>query len=385
MKKLVFLSILVAIGIASIAAAEFTGCSVNKNESMGISNQNQQSDKEFKVKSGGSLRVELKSGGDIEIEGWNKDIVSIEMDSYGNKSFNQIFEYEQNGNNLTISTTRGYSADVTIKVPRKFNVFFETGGGDVQIASCEGKLEGKSSGGDLELYKLKGHLAITTMGGDITLKDSEVDGKINTMGGEVLVENVKGDLNAVSMGGNVQYINFQGKNKSVGKEVDISTMGGDIDVDKAPNGAKLNTMGGDITINNAEKYVIAETNGGDIEIKSVNGWINAKTLGGDVKVKMTGDPKEGKRDVTLTSLGGDITLYVPAGLSMNIEIEIAYTRKHQDSKIISDFNINEERTKEWNDDYGTPRKFIYGKGSVGGGKNKIIIHTINGNVYLKKG
>ena len=50
-----------------------------------------------------------------------------------------------------------------------------------------------------------------------------------------------------------------------------------------------------------------------------------------------------------------------------------------------DFDLKEERTKDWDDEDGTPRKYIYGKGQIGGGKNRIRIETINGNVYLKKG
>ncbi|MBA4319118.1 MAG: hypothetical protein C0412_12025 [Flavobacterium sp.] len=381
MKKLIFLIMIAGLSLASIAAVEFPGCSTNN-----YSVQNTQNSKEFNVKPGGNLKLDLQSGGDIEIEGWNKDIVSIEIKSHGRGSNIDSYDIRQEGNNITFNNKkRGKQTDVFVKVPNKFSVDFYTIGGDVKITSVDGKLEGKTMGGDLEFRKLKGYMDITTMGGEITLKDSEVDGKVETMGGEVLVENVKGDINASSMGGNVQHINVTGRNKTVGKEVDISTMGGDLDLDKAPNGAKLHTMGGDITINHADKFVNAQTMGGDIKIKEVDGWVKAKTLGGNIKVKMVGNPKEGKRDIELTSLSGDITLIVPAGLSMDIDIELVYTKKHSDCKIISDFNIKEDRTKEWDDENGTPRKYIYGKGSVGGGKNKITIHTINGNVYLKKG
>jgi hypothetical protein len=385
MKRSLFLIAVTMFGIVSIAAADLSGCSKDRNANIAASNAGIQNSREFKVKPGGSLNINLKYGGDIEIESWNKDVVSIETESNGQKSFDRIFEVEQDGNNLSIAAKRGLSADITVKIPHKFNIEFFTSGGDIKISSVDGKLKGKTMGGDLEFHNLKGFLEITTTGGDITLKDSEVDGKVSTMGGEVLVQNVKGDINASSMGGNIQYINVQGKNKSVGKEVDISTMGGNLIIDKAPNGAKLNTMGGDIKINHADKFIIAETMGGNIEIKSVNGWVKAKTMGGDVEIKVIGNSGDDKKDVDITSKGGDITLTVPAGLSMNIDIEIAYTKKHTNCKIVSDFSINEERTKEWDDENGSPRKFIYGKGSVGGGKNKIIIHTINGNVYLKKG
>lgn len=386
MKKLFLLFVLTIFCIASIAAVNYS----NYNNS--YTAYDTKDSKEFTVKPGGKLEIELKTGGDIKIEGWNKDVVSIEIEISGESADNVKYDFEQSGNTVTITTeykkrhrSNNTDASLIVRVPNKFNIDFSTMGGDIKIASVEGKIEGKTMGGDLNLNNLKGHLDITTMGGEIILKDSEVDGKAKTMGGEVTVENVQGDIDASSMGGNVQYSNVKGNKNATGKEVNISTMGGDLDVDKAPNGARLKTMGGDIKVNQAEKFITAETYGGDIEIKEIDGWVKAKTLGGDVTVTMTGDGKEGGRDVTLTSLSGDITLTVPAGLSMEIEIELAYTKKHTDCKIVSDFNINQERTDEWDDEQGTPRKYIYGKGSINGGKNKIIIHTINGNIYLKKG
>jgi DUF4097 and DUF4098 domain-containing protein YvlB len=109
-------------------------------------------------------------------------------------------------------------------------------------------------------------------------------------------------------------------------------------------------------------------------------------MGGDIEVTMTGDPEKGKRDVTLTSMGGDIELTVPDGLSMTIDIELAFTKNcDEEVDIFTDFNIKKERTKEWEHSNGTPRKYILGSGVIGDGKHKIKIETINGNVYLKKG
>jgi DUF4097 and DUF4098 domain-containing protein YvlB len=112
-------------------------------------------------------------------------------------------------------------------------------------------------------------------------------------------------------------------------------------------------------------------------------------MGGDVDVTLVGNPAEKNRDVDISSKGGDITLVVPAGLSMDVDIRLAYTRESgYDSKsfrIESDFDLQEEHSKEWDDEYGSPRKYIYGKGKINGGKHRVRVETINGNVYLKKG
>jgi hypothetical protein len=44
-----------------------------------------------------------------------------------------------------------------------------------------------------------------------------------------------------------------------------------------------------------------------------------------------------------------------------------------------------EKTKEWERDGGTKKKYIYGTGEIKGGKNLIRIKTTNGNIYIRKG
>ncbi len=349
--------------------------------------------KEFKVKFGQTLTIEMKTGGDIQIEGWEKELLKADVKVTGEDADNVEINFEETSSGIKITSEcnkKKRNCDCNVKakvmVPNKFNVDFETMGGDVKIQKVEGEIDGTTMGGDITFKDLKGNLAITTMGGDIDLTDSEVDGNIKTMGGDILVENVVGDVNAKSRGGDIRQKNVKRKSgSSTGDEVNVTTMGGDLEIDEAGNGAKLKTMGGNIKANYVAKFLTAKTMGGDIEVKAIDGWVTATTMGGDVDVKMVGDPDNGKRDVTLTSMGGDIKLSVPAGLSMNIDIEIAYTKGHEDDvKIISDFDIGEERSTEWIRKNGSKRKYLYGKGLIGGGKNTIKIKTINGKVYLNK-
>ncbi|MDQ7818615.1 MAG: hypothetical protein RDU14_16440 [Melioribacteraceae bacterium] len=398
MKKLILIATLTLIGVLFIAAVPASTSLENPMKTRiknGIASllPDKNYQKEFNVKPGGTLTIDLRTGGGISIEGWNKDVVSVEVTVKGRDAEDIVVEFDQSGNDVEITSyydgddrNHNSSAKTVVKVPNNYNLSFSTMGGGVKIYSVNGKMEGKTMGGGLDLKNLKGNVDLSTMGGEITVKDSEVNGKVHTMGGNVLVENVTGDLNAKTMGGKVKQVNVKSSSGSTGNEVNISTMGGPIEVDRALNGAKVKTMGGEITVNYAEKFIDAETMGGDIEIKSVDGWIRAKTMGGDIEAKMIGDPNKGERNVTLTSMGGDITLTVPSGLSMDIEVEIAFTKKYDgDVKIESDFKLNEEVSKEWIKKKGSARKFLTGKASVGDGKHKIKINTINGNVYLKKG
>ncbi len=345
---------------------------------------------ELEVKPGGNLKIALNNGGNIEIKGWDKDMMQAQTE--GEETG---FRVENNGTDILITNnpSKNSDGDFTLKVwiPKKFNILINSLGGDLDISGIEGKMNGNTNGGNLTLYDLKGWLELSTLGGDITLRNSKVDGRVKTNGGDVLVEDVTGSIDASSMGGSVKHVNVKSTGKNTGntdKELIISSMGGDIEIDTAPNGAKLKTMGGDIRLNHAGKFLEANTQGGDIDAKSVDGRVYAKTMGGDIEIKITGGA-DGKKDAELISMGGDITLTVPKGLPMNIEIEIAYTQnnkkhKFEDYKINNDFQLKEERSSDWDTSKGTPRKYITAKGNVNGGKNTIKIKTVNGNVYLKQ-
>ena len=350
--------------------------------------------KEFKMASGKKLSFDLETGASLTISGWNKEVVSVKVLKAGRDAENCEVSFHETSSGLEISSryrnhrnSQSSDVDMEIMVPQNFDIEIDSMGGSVSIQNVEGEISGKTMGGELTLSQLKGDLSLTTMGGDITLTDSVVDGEVKTMGGTVTLQDVSGTVQGHTMGGDVIYKNVKGNpSSSVKQEVKVSSMGGEINVDEAPFGADVKTMGGDVRVRSASQFVKAETMGGDIDIDSVNGWIQAKTMGGDVSATMVGDPSTGKRDVEITSHGGDITLVVPDGLSMNFDLELAYTRHHEDDvRIISDFDVKQESSDKWDDEDGSPRKYIYGTGTVGDGANTIRIRTINGNITIKKG
>jgi DUF4097 and DUF4098 domain-containing protein YvlB len=350
-------------------------------------------EKDFATSKGKKLDIDLKTGGEISITGWARDVVSVKGFREGRDRNEAVLEMEETSSGVSIAShyagsrrNRNGGIRLEISVPRSYNVHLETMGGDVSIAHVEGRMTGKTMGGALMLSGLKGNLDLLTMGGAVTLKNSDVDGNVKTMGGAVLIEDVTGDIKPSSMGGNVTQKNVKGRSGEVtGREVNISTMGGDINVDDAPLGAALSTMGGTIHVRSAARFVKAKTMGGKVLLDAVDGWMEATTMGGDVEATMTGNPSEGKRSVALTSMAGDITLSVPAGLSMDIDIELAYTEGHEGEYAIkSDFPIHQEVSPEWERDNGSPRKIMHGSGTVAGGSNRVMIKTVNGNVTIKR-
>lgn len=188
------------------------------------------------------------------------------------------------------------------------------------------------------------------------------------------------------MGGNVIYRNVTRRDgTSTGGAVQIATMGGKVEVSDAPDGAELSTMGGDIEVRSARRFVKAKTMGGSIEIRSIDGWVEATTMAGDVSVTMVGNAAQGDRHVLIDSRSGEIELAVPAGLDMDIDIQIAFTKNsRQKYGIVSDFPLQLSTTPEWEYGQGDPRRVIRGRGKTGSAKHKIIIRTINGDVRLTR-
>jgi DUF4097 and DUF4098 domain-containing protein YvlB len=351
-------------------------------------------EKEFSVTPGKKLTVDVQTGGSLEIRGWEKSSVKFIVSYRGSRFEEGMLDFYQDDEGVRMEVTNGeyynnIGLNFEIQVPSKFDLDINTMGGSIMISGVEGVITGQTMGGSLLLDNLKGKLKMTTMGGEIVLKEAEVDGNLKTMGGEVLFEDVVGDIEGTSMGGAVTFRNVKIKDStSQAKEgvVKISTMGGEIKVDNAPLGADVHTMGGEIRVKNAKVFVKARTMGGEITIEQVDGWIDATTMGGEITAVMVGDASKGKRDVDLSSKGGDIDLTLPAGISADFDIRLDYTKNSsQDYKIHSDFDIQIEEAKEWDYLRGNPRKTISGKGKIKGGQHRIRINTINGDIWIRKG
>jgi DUF4097 and DUF4098 domain-containing protein YvlB len=349
-------------------------------------------ERKFEIGSGSDIDIDLHTGGSIIVIGWDKELVELFADVDDDIEDYRI-DFREHSSGLSIDV--GYSGhgrhsgdvEITIRVPKKSNLELETVGGDISIDNIEGKIGGETMGGEIELSNLKGKIELTTMGGEIDVKNSNLDGELKTMGGNITFENVSGDVKGTTMGGDVKYKGEgRDRDRDKNREVSISTMGGDIKVDDAPGGANVSTMGGEIRIGSAGKYVKAKTMGGDIEVKEVDGGFKLSTMGGDVTAKMIGNPDTGDRDIDISSMGGDINVTVPPGLSMRFDLKLTYTKRSSGSyQIISDFPVKIEESEDWDYSNGSPRKIIYGSGEVAGGKYKVKIETINGNIVIRKG
>lgn len=184
-------------------------------------------------------------------------------------------------------------------------------------------------------------------------------------------------------------------------EVTINKMGGGIDVANAPHGATLNTMGGGIHVGKVASFAHVKTMGGGIDIDHASGPVDATTMGGEITIGTADGPVKAtsmgggitvhevgssgqKRDIQLTSKGGDIKLTVPKDFPMDVKITLAYTRTDRDYRIHQHAGLDVRESDSWDNSQGTPRKYIRARGIVGSGLNHVTIETINGSVTLNQ-
>lgn len=349
-------------------------------------------EKEFTASPGKKLSVELP-GADVDITGWDQELVSVTTRCSGRDDEVGTFDFHENSNGVEICSGNigngpGSPKDFKfeIRVPKQFDIEINLMAGRISINDVAGHIKGVSMSGDLNLRALKGALNLETMAGNISLLNSEVSGQVKTMAGQVVMQGVSGSVQGSSMTGQVVHRKSPQQLQQPSSEVRLFRMAGDIIVGHAPAGADLTTLAGNIRVRSAAGLVKAQTNAGNIVIDAVDGSVQAATMAGGASVRMVGQADNGKRDVEITTMGEVTELIVPANLSMQVEIALAQTvDRVRDYRIISEFEIQQSDSGTWVHDEGIARKYLYGTGSFAGGRNTIKIKTVNADVYLRKG
>jgi DUF4097 and DUF4098 domain-containing protein YvlB len=359
-------------------------------------------EEEFDVESGQTIELKMKQGGSLDVEGWDRDVVRVVCIAklHDIEDWDIEIKRTREGLNLTAELDRRFDSNsftVQLMVPRDFNIETRSGGGHITITDVTGDFRGSTGGGQIELVNVSGTARLTTGGGKIKILDSELNGKVSTGGGGGLVRNVVGNVKATSGGGLVSYENVRDrdgdlrgpkgrtpKGTTEGTRL-VSTAGGAIRLREAPEGAIVSTGGGDIDISNAERFVKAKTGGGDIDIEIRDGYVVANTGAGDIEVIVRGDLGNGDDGVDISTGYGEVTVILPADASVEFDLDLSYTKNSsRDFSIKSDFDMDLEHTDKWESRHGSPRKHIYGTGRINGGKHRIEISGVNGDIRIKK-
>ena len=108
-------------------------------------------EKEFKMKMGAMLDLEIETGGSIEIEGWSKKQAAVTVRIRGRDRDDVEIHFKETSSGLKIRSefdgrrsNRKADVDLIIKVPEKTDIMVETMGGDLVIVNVEGEFEGEN-------------------------------------------------------------------------------------------------------------------------------------------------------------------------------------------------------------------------------------------------
>ncbi|MGA7160730.1 MAG: hypothetical protein WBZ48_06990 [Bacteroidota bacterium] len=330
--------------------------------------------KTFNVAKGVQLEVNV-SGGDIQLNTWEKDEVNVVVDGIDEEDM-QYVKITQSGNTVRVEYRPRWnsSGDVLFKIslPAQFDGDVHTSGGNIEVrGTMKGKLSGSTSGGDIRTGDIEGTMEMKTSGGNIDLGSVSGEAEVKTSGGDIKVEKVGKSLKASTSGGDVEV-------GDVGGDAVLSSSGGEVKVGKVSGSATLKTAGGDIELRSASGTVEAKTAGGNIRLENITGSIDAKTAGGDVKAELI---PSGKGPSELRSSGGNVILSIPSTAKATIEatIELRDGWGHRQDKydIHSDF-------KEELKTIDKGEQEIHAVYQLNGGGDSITLETTNGNIEIRK-
>lgn len=382
-------------GLALLACLAGTGGLDGQVRDRGISGR-----RTFDAQPGGTLVLDLRGGGSIDVQGWDRNQVEIVYGDRENDEADFEITFEPRTDGLAVAARYAQHVQRTrllleIRVPRRFDIQTRSAGGGIALSNVRGTFSGRTAGGSIVIRGVQGVASLSSGGGQIEILDSELDGRVSSGGGRALVQNVVGDVRATSGGGDVRYRNVRDRSGRLRapenlcdaaiteRTILITNAGGAINLEEAPEGACVRTGGGDIDIRGGRHFVHVVTGGGDIQVRTESGDVSASTGAGEIEVTVA--RAAGSGGITLSTGQGDITLVVPRGFSARYDLTIGYTRNsRQDFRIVSDVDLALERTTRWDSSWGSPRRLIRGTGQSGDGAYRVEIRAVNGNITVRE-
>lgn len=160
----------------------------------------------------------------------------------------------------------------------------------------------------------------------------------------------------------------------------------------------VDSSGGPVSINNIEGYVQVETGGGAIQATMMRGIYSLTTKGGDIfvnavdghlhtntasgKIQINVSPSGSgiglRRELQVSSLGGDLTVIIPSNLHGEVGIDLDGNPAHTVTSDLSSENRGQKNcaTSESSFGFGKPNSENY--------QMKIGLRVNGGSVFLKK-
>ena len=377
-------------------------------------------DKTVLAKKGGTLYLTTPKGS-IEVQSWDKDQVRVEVtkkaDAFTESGARELLadaqvfiETAEKGVAVRVESKEDLDdldLEFHLSVPHVYSLDLNTSGGSIAIGDLEGQVLAKTAGGSIEVGQIKnGKVDVETAGGSITIGTVSGTVEAETAGGSIHITRAGETIRAETSGGGIEvgegsqgvHAETSGGSIKIGKagglveaetaggsitvgpsegDVRVETAGGSIHISESKGTVDAETAGGGITVDGSGGPVRLSTSGGGIQIAKARGFIEAETAGAGIDAELALTDMAADGHCTLTTAGGNLTLYLPAALPATIDAQLRIERKvGRDYRIYSDFPITIQ---------GEGTKLITGRGEVNGGGNLMKLYTTNGDIYIKKG
>lgn len=267
-------------------------------------------EKEINSSPGKKLVIESKAA-DIKVKSWSGNSVSVKI--YANKkaqkeceffidekSYGVFVEVKKKGFNL-LNIFNNVSILIEVNVPSEYVADLKSSGGDITVYDLDGKKDIETSGGDIRVKNSSGFANCNTSGGDIEVYEHKGNLRLDTSGGDIKVNKVDGEINAETSGGDIEISSNNGYIKA-------ETSGGDITVKYwgKNEGISLDTSGGDIHVyvnKDVKADVDLSTTGGDCDLEFSNANVS-KSKSHQIIAKLNG----GGKKIECSTSGGDVNL-----------------------------------------------------------------------------
>jgi DUF4097 and DUF4098 domain-containing protein YvlB len=253
-------------------------------------------DRSFDATPGQRLKVEA-DGGSISVTGTEGQKVVVHIRATGSDDRLEELQLsaDRDGEGVSVIAkrkreisgwfTNSPRVEVTIQVPRQYNVDLQSSGGGLKVQRLNGTANGRTSGGSIDLEAIQGTVQMRTSGGSINARGLNGKTELNTSGGAISVDQVQGGLRAHTSGGPIRVERASGV-------IDVQTSGGSINVG----------------LEGANEGIVAKTSGGGITLRvpgTTKGTLNASTSGGRVSSDLPVTTNEsGKSSLRGTINGG---------------------------------------------------------------------------------
>jgi DUF4097 and DUF4098 domain-containing protein YvlB len=236
-------------------------------------------DRTFAVAPGGHLSVKMDMGS-IAVTGGDSTQVVVRIKASGSERELEdlSFAADKSGSDVTITGKRSSSGkwlgwwftdanvNVTVEVPREYNLDLNTSGGGIKVRHLTGKALGRTSGGRISLEDIKGAVNMRTSGGSVTLNALSGPVEVHTSGGPISANQIDGGLRAHTSGGSIRFERISGP-------IEAHSSGGSINIE----------------LIGENQGIAARTSGGSVTLRlpaSTSGTLNASTSGGSVSSDM---------------------------------------------------------------------------------------------------